>query len=141
MFYDWYCILAIVFMNDLIVCSFYDYFHRKFLILLTSKVFILLKNISSEEIKGFKSYLHGFYPRQKVLLNTFEYLFKYHPNFKLGKKLEAGYAYQKIFGKPMEKKIHKSNLFNTLGEIKKYLEDYLLWVEVNKDNFKRRLVI
>ncbi|KAA3631475.1 MAG: hypothetical protein DWQ02_16340, partial [Bacteroidetes bacterium] len=104
-------------------------------------MFFLLKKLSSEEMKGFGSYLKGFYPRQKVLLTTFDYLHKYHPDFRLVKKLEAGYAYQKIFGQPLVSKSQRSNLFNTLGEIKKYLEDYLLWLETQKAGYKREKML
>ncbi len=92
-------------------------------------------------MKDFKSYLKGFYPGQKVLLTTFDYLHKYHPEFRLVKKLEAGYAYQKIFGQPLISKSQRSNLFNTLGEIKKYLEDYLLWKETQKAGYKREKML
>lgn len=70
-------------------------------------------------------------------MKTFDYLYKYHPEYKLTAKLEARYAYRKIFGQPMTTKSHRSNLFNTLGEIKQSLEDFLLWKEVKKDSYNR----
>lgn len=93
--------------------------------------------MSPAEMKGFKSYLKGLYPQKTVLHHVFDYLHKYHPDYRFENKLEAGYAHQKIFARPLKTKSHRSNLFNTLGEIKNYLEDYLLWGEMQKDTFRR----
>jgi len=101
-----------------------------------SKLIKLLKSLSPEEFKPFYKFIRSpFSTSSKDLLKLFDYLRKYYPNFsehliekeRIFKLLFPGQTYSDI------------KLRNLMRKLSRLVEDYLLYLETDKNDFIRNM--
>ena len=84
------------------------------------KFLSLLKKLSEQELEDFRKYLKRHHRREKIAWKVFEYLARCHPAFDQKEKLDAAYAYQKIFKKTFDQDDNaQKKLLNTAADLYK----------------------
>ncbi|MEM1320801.1 MAG: hypothetical protein AAGG75_11130 [Bacteroidota bacterium] len=101
-----------------------------------SKFISLLRSLSEKERKEFRRFMEGLYSRQKVAIEILRYIEQYQPKFE-SDKLEKDQVLEKVFGIKEAKSKDEKNLSNTLSDLYKYLEEYLLWQSMKERSFDR----
>ncbi|MEM1319425.1 MAG: hypothetical protein AAGG75_04170 [Bacteroidota bacterium] len=105
------------------------------------KTLSLLRSLSKSELADFEKYLKLQLANQPRALQTFRYLKRFYPNFGDRKRLEIGYAYQKIFGQPISSSTNnRKNFLNILSDLNTCLKAFLILEKVNSKSLESRLL-
>lgn len=102
-----------------------------------SKFLTLLHTLSKTELADFSKYLKRLHLNDHAPLAVFDYVQKFHPEFSDDKKLDIGYAYQRIFKHPLaENKANRTKILNALSDLHLWLREFLLLEKVKGDSFE-----
>ena len=103
-----------------------------------SKLITILKALNPEEFKQFHRYIHSPFNTQSTeLLELFDYLRGYYPDFD-SPKLEREHVFQQLYPK---EKFNGPRLRNLLFKINKILEEYLIYLEFQQNDYRRKKVL
>ena len=100
-----------------------------------SKFIQILKTLDATEFRQFNRYLRSpVFTQSKDVLRLFNYIRKYYPSFGT-EKLDRQLIFAKLFPK---KKFDTARLSNLLFKLNKILEDYLIYLKCQQDDFQKR---
>ncbi len=100
-----------------------------------SKLLSLLKSLSTEEFQKFSKFVRSpYYTSSKDVIRLFDYIKKYHSRLDSA-KLKKEEVFKKMFPKEVYKDIKLRNLMRKLTHI---VEEYLLHLEVNANEYERK---
>lgn len=109
--------------------------------MLNTKFFAFLRTLDKKELSDFDKFLNANYAKQEIILKVFAYLKRFHPEFDSATKLEAAYAYEKIFGESIDAdKYNRSKLFNALSDLLACLKSFLLYQKATDDSTESKLL-
>lgn len=110
-------------------------------ILLNNKLLQILRKIPSKTQKQFSAFLKGLYATKRIQLRLFEYLMEDAPNFAKEAHLKMDNTYQVVFQKPLVQPKDRKNLLNACSDLTKWLEDFLLFKQLEKKSPQRDLLL
>ena len=100
-----------------------------------SKLITLLKALSPEEFRQFYRYIRTpFFTKSSDLLKLYEAIRKHYPDFN-SPKLEKERLFKHLYPKEA---FNDARLRNLMLKISKILEEYLLYLEFQQDEFQRK---
>lgn len=101
--------------------------------MIKSKFLILLRTLSTKELKAFEKYLNTQHPKKKIAIKIFTHLQKYKPTYE-GATVSKKYIHEKVFKNAKEKWRGVEDAPYKLYEL---LEEFLLWQKIQKDSYAR----
>jgi hypothetical protein len=104
-----------------------------------SKLVSILRTLSNKELKRFESYIISpFFNKNENAVSLFNVLKKFHPEYEES-KMEVSYVFPRLFPK---EPVDEQKLRYVMTDLTKLLEDYLCYVEYDKnDIYKKHLLL
>ena len=103
------------------------------------KFFNFFRTLREEELKLFQKYLKRQYGSHGDALAVFDYVKKFHPDFRAEKKLTLDYIHRKVFGVEIDSHAHnRTKLLNIFSDLNLWLKAFLLTEKANSDTFESR---
>jgi hypothetical protein len=105
-----------------------------------SKFITLLRTLDESAMSAFYKHLKQLYGPGQIPVKVFDYIRKSYPGFRHEQKLDTGYAYQKIFQKPMEQGKDRIRLLNALSDLHLALKSFLISEKALNGPFESRFL-
>lgn len=106
--------------------------------MVNSKLVQLLKSLSAAEFRQFNKFIRSsFFTNSELVLKLYEYLRKHYPDFD-SPKLTRERVYSHLFPKSP---FNAAKLRDFSFKLTKILEDYLIYLEMNQDDFQKKKLL
>lgn len=103
------------------------------------KFLMLFRTLDKKEAARFNKFMKKNHPGDDIAHAVFGYFQKLHPRFEDVGKLDAAYAYLKIFGNPLDANPrNKARLLNALSDLHLWLKDFLMQEKTTQESFEAR---
>jgi hypothetical protein len=103
-----------------------------------SKLIQLFSALSKKEMKGFVSYMHAeYFNKNEQLRDLANYLLKHSDNLE-GPLMEREKAFKHIFG---DEQFDEAKMRYLMSDLTKLLEDYIIQITFERDEFQRKLFL